>query len=63
MLPILLSLLSPNTLFIKAKDTIDITEDKLLNKQPTWGPTFNISLELYINSFIAKGGENSLIDH
>ena len=57
MLPLYLSILLSQILFITAEDTIDITEDNLLYKLPTWGPTFNISLDLYINSFSHKGGE------
>ena len=57
MLPLYLSILLSQILFITAEDTIDITEDNLLYKLPTWGPTFNISLDLYINSFSHKGGK------
>ena len=33
-----------------------IVKDTFLDKLPNWGPSFNISLDLYIRSFTPKYG-------
>ena len=37
-------------------DPSKIVKDTLLDKLPKWGPSFNISLELFISSFTPKHG-------
>ena len=40
-------------------DVITIKKDNLLDTIPTWGPTFTVSLELYINSWNSEGVQHS----
>ena len=44
-------------------DVITIKTDNLLDTIPTWGPTFTVSLELYVNSWAAEGMQHSETSH